>query len=116
MSAASFEVERLEWVGPDRLEVAGRWFGVRGLRFMRPTLDLEVGEERRRLLAVLDHKPWETRDGEDWLAAFPWEGERVELTHAELAVTPAVVVELPIPGASGRAARVRAPAAPSAKP
>ena len=99
---ASFEVDRLEWVAPDRLEVAGRWFGVRGLRFVRPSLDLEVGDERRHLLAVLDHKPWEAHDGEEWVAAFPWHGEKVQLDFAELAVTPGVVVELPVPGASGK--------------
>jgi hypothetical protein len=105
--SASFEVDRLEWVEPDRLEVAGRWYGVRGLRFVRPSLDLEAGDERRHLLAVLDHKPWAALDGEDWVAAFPWDGDKVELSHAELAVTPAVVVELPLPGRNGkpRAAR-----------
>jgi hypothetical protein len=110
--SASFEVDRLEWVEPDRLEVAGRWYGVRGLRFVRPSLDLEAGDERRHLLAVLDHKPWEARDGEDWIAAFPWDGDKVELSHAELAVTPAVVVELPVPGGNGKKEPKKKAAAP----
>ena len=113
--SASFEVERLEWVAPDRLEVAGRWFGVRGLRFVRPSLDLEAGDERRHLLAVLDHKPWEAHDGEEWIAAFPWDGEKVELSRAELAVTPAVIVELPVDGSSGTS-RASRPAKPKQEP
>ena len=54
----AFEVERFTWPSDDRLEVTGRWFGVRGRRFMRPTLHLRVDGRRRRLIAVLDHKPW----------------------------------------------------------
>ena len=54
----AFEVERFEWTSDDRLLVTGRWFGVRGRRFMRPTLHLRVDGRRRRLIAVLDHKPW----------------------------------------------------------
>ena len=102
---ASFEFERLEWTAPDRVEVAGRWFGVRGLRFMRPSLDVQAGDDRRHLLALLDHKPWAAEDGEEWIAAFPWQGDQVELTQAELAVTPGVVVDLPLPGTSGKRAK-----------
>ena len=54
----AFEVERFKWTSDDRLEVTGRWFGVRGRRFMRPTLHVRVDGRRRRLIAVLDHKPW----------------------------------------------------------
>ena len=96
---ASFEVEHFGWTAPDRLEVTGRWFGVRGLRFMRPTLDLR-GNPDRRALALLDHKPWAAEDGEEWVAAFPWDGEQEEFTAAELAVAPSVVVELSPPGAA----------------
>src|SRR4051794_3633919 len=101
---AGFELERLEWTAPDRLEVAGRWFGVRGLRFMRPALDLHASEGRHRLLALLEHKPWAAEDGEEWVAAFPWEGDRVEPIAAELAVGPNVAVELSLPGSDGKPA------------
>ena len=60
----AFEVERFTWTSDDRLEVTGRWFGVRGRRFVRPVLNVQVGGARRRLLAVLDHKPWNASDGE----------------------------------------------------
>src|SRR4051794_5055345 len=102
---AGFELERFEWTAPDRLEVAGRWVNVRGLRFMRPALDLHASEGRHRLLALLEHKPWAAEDGEEWVAAFPWEGDPVDFTAAELAVGPNVAVELSLPVVSEKPAR-----------
>ena len=90
----TFEVERVEWPSPDRLEVVGRWFGVRGRRFIRPTLDAEVNGEPRRMLAVLDHKPWAVEDGKAWVAAFRWDGEPADLAGSELTVGPDISVEL----------------------
>jgi hypothetical protein len=89
----SFELEELEWA-PDHVKVVGRWFGIRGRRFIRPVLELDFGGERRRLLAVLEHKPWAAADGEEWLAAFPWEGDGQEPSGAELTVAPGITVEL----------------------
>jgi len=99
--SVQFEVERFEWAADDRLELEGRWFGLRGRRFIRPTLDVEVDGESRRLLALMEHKPWAAVDGEDWLAAFAWDGERGEIA-AELAVGPDLSFELPRPGGAGR--------------
>jgi hypothetical protein len=95
MQTASFEVERFGWTSSDRLELVGRWFGVRGRRFLRPVLDVEVDGARRRLLALLEHKPWPATDGHEWTAAFPWEGEPAGFNKAELSVGPDVAVELP---------------------
>src|SRR4051794_6396608 len=111
--AASFELDRFELTSPDRLEVAGRWFGVRGLRFMRPALDLRSNGDRYRLLALLEHKPWAAEDGDEWVAAFPWDGDPPELTQAELAVGPSVAVELSAPDAP---AKPKQPRASSRKP
>src|SRR4051812_23164004 len=126
-STVGFEVERFEWTSSDRLEVAGRWFGLRGHRFMRPALFVEAGDERRRLLALLEHKPWAAEEGEPWMAAFSWPGDPVDLAAAELAVAPNVAVELPpvrAPRARGRgggprpaaSGRGRTPAAPPGGP
>ena len=59
---------------------------------MRPTLT--VGD--RRVLAVLDHKPWMPEEGEPWIAEFPWDGDEADIDpeHAELAVAPSVAVSL----------------------
>lgn len=66
------------------------------MRFMRPSLT--VGG--RRILAVLDHKPWAPEEGQSWIAEFPWDGDPddVDLELAELAVAPSVAVLLGAPG------------------
>ena len=101
--AVTFEVERFEWAADDRLELEGRWFGLRGRRFIRPMLDVAVDGEPRRLLALMEHKPWAALDGEEWHAAFAWTGDRRDI-EAQLAVGGDLTFELPRPGASGPAA------------
>ena len=98
----AFEVERFEWAAGDRLEVTGRWYGLRGHRFVRPALVVQAGDEQRRMLALLEHKPWAADDGEEWIAAFPWEGPPLELSAAELAVAPSLAVDLPMPRLPGQ--------------
>jgi hypothetical protein len=105
----AFEVERFEWTASDRLEVTGRWYGLRGHRFVRPALMVQAGDEQRRMLALLEHKPWAADDGEEWIAAFPWEGAPLELTAAELAVAPSLAVDLPMPRVPGQRGKAPAP-------
>ena len=92
-----FELDRFQWSDDDRLELEGRWFGVRGRRFVRPVLTVRVAGGRRRLLAVLEHKPWAADEGAAWIAAFPWEGSHEDVGDAELEVG-ALTVDLPPPG------------------
>ncbi len=108
----AFELERFEWTD-DRLEVVGRWFGVRGHRFIRPTLHLKLGDRRQRLIALLDDKPW-AADGEGaWTAAFAWTGEHDGVTAARLEVAPDVILDLPSPGEAAAGASLDAPHAPT---
>ncbi|HWK27813.1 MAG TPA: hypothetical protein VNS09_14715 [Solirubrobacter sp.] len=87
-SEVSFELERFEWTADDRLEVVGRWNGVRGRRVARPALTIESGGRRRRVSGThLSDDPWS--------AAFPWSGG--EITGAELELGRTLVVELPPP-------------------
>ncbi|HWT95193.1 MAG TPA: hypothetical protein VN238_19505, partial [Solirubrobacteraceae bacterium] len=98
----ALDVARFGLDGDGRLEVAGQWRGVRGRRFVRPTLDLRLRDgSARRLLAVLDHKPWAPDAVGEWVAAFAFEDAVGEVQGAELAVAPGVVVELAGPGGSG---------------
>ena len=92
----SFEVDRFAWAD-GRLELSGRWYGIRGRRFLRPTLDVEVDGIPRRMLAVLEHKPWAADDGEPWTAAFKWDGGNLDAERAELEVGRDLVVDLPLP-------------------
>jgi hypothetical protein len=94
----AFELDRFELVGGDRCELEGRWFGVRGRRFMRPSLTVMADGQANRLLADLEHKPWPTEDGQPWVAAFPWTLDGAELLESELTVSPDITVVLPAPG------------------
>jgi len=113
-STPGFEVERFGWTATGGLEVTGRWYGVRGRRFVRPTLDVAGPQGRRRLLASLEHKPWAPAEGEPWVAAFPWEDADPGHVTVELAVAPGVVVALPALGAAPRAST--APRGPEQPP
>jgi hypothetical protein len=109
--AVVFELERFELVG-ERLEVGGRWTGIRGRRFLRPTLTAIVDGTEHRALAVLEHKPWAAHEGTDWKAAFPWQADAPAPTAAELAVAPDISISLPDPSAPGAAPPVPAPGRP----
>src|SRR5437588_5869698 len=82
-----FELDRFELVD-DLYELQGRWFGVRGRRFIRPTLTVVADGQPIRLLADLAHKPWATEDGRPWRAAFPRRSQTGQVLEAELTVAP----------------------------
>jgi hypothetical protein len=86
-----------------RVRVVGRWFGVRGRRFVRPALIL-TGDDgaERRLLAELDDKPWAAAEGESWRATFVAASPDAlkRATRVELSVAPDVNVELRAGGAT----------------
>ena len=91
-----FELDRFELGDGDRLELSGRWFGVRGRRFVRPSLALIADGGRSRALADLEHKPWAPEDGQAWEAAFPWHQD-ADVVEVELSVAPDITIRLPIP-------------------
>ena len=74
--------------------MAGRWFGVRGRRFVRPTLTLVHKGAAVRALADLEHKPWAAEDGEVWTAAFSVDEGLDGAREIELSVAPDIVVGL----------------------
>ena len=106
--SVSFEVERFEPRGRDQLVLSGRWFGLRGRRFVRPTLTLGTGDSCQRALADLEHKPWAADEGELWEAAFPIERNGADPGRIELTVAPDITVALPTPGSGAREQRIRA--------
>ncbi len=108
--ALGFELERLKRVGDRGLEVRGRWFGIRGRRFVRPTLTMRVDGAKHRLLADLEHKPWAAEEGEEWVALFspmppPGKADRVELS-----VAPDITVALSPVGSGRSSAKAKRPA------
>jgi hypothetical protein len=70
---------------------------------------LAAGDEHRRLLALLDDKPWPSGDDGRWSAAFPWNGEPLDVELAELSVAPGIVVVLPGPEGGRRRSTGDAP-------
>ena len=94
----AFELERYEFKGADRVEISGRWSGVRGRRFIRPTLTVMTGGRGSRALADLEHKPWAPEEGKLWMAAFSCTVEDATALEAELNVAPDITITLPAPG------------------
>jgi len=108
ISEIAFELERYEFKDDDRVEISGRWSGVRGRRFMRPTLTVMTGGRGSRALADLEHKPWAPEEGKLWMAAFSCTVEDASALEAELNVAPDITITLPAPGqAAGSAKRGR---------
>src|SRR3954465_1663982 len=79
------------------MEVVGYWPGRPGRRFMRPTLVLKGEGDPKRLLALLEHKPWAASDGEQWIAAFAGGGPVVRCEGAERKVGSGIDLDLPSP-------------------
>lgn len=96
----TFELDRFETKSDDRVEVSGRWYGVRGRRFIRPTLTVDAEGHGCRALADLEHKPWAAEDGQPWEAAFVCSLDGAEMLDAELNVAPDITITLPVAGSS----------------
>src|SRR4051812_47904486 len=94
--AAVFEIDRFEFV-PNRIELVGTWSGLRARRFIRPTLVLHREGEEKRLLAMLEHKPWAADNGAEWIAVFAWDGGPEKFVSAELNVGSGLDLKLPPP-------------------
>jgi hypothetical protein len=102
---ATFELEQFEWAAPDRLELRGRFIGLRGVSADAPML-VVVGDGRvHRLPAVPGSAAGPPEEGRRWQAAFAWHGPPVAFDVAELQLGSDLVVELPEP--APRRARFR---------
>ncbi len=122
---ARFQLERLEVNAEGELEVAGRWFGIRGRRFMRPALTMTLADGAElRALAELEHKPWAAEDGEPWIASFRTDRDPGDAVTTDLSVAPDIVVTLRGDGdgdgdgegdSDGRRAGVTSPAPPMSR-
>ncbi len=113
----TFEVDRMGVDQKGQLVVTGRWFGVRGRRFVRPTLTITMRSDgtERRSLADLKHKPWAAEDGGLWTAAFQLPVKLDEASSLELSVAPDIAVELTQARDTPRGRRARPSEAPDAR-
>jgi hypothetical protein len=112
-SSPGFELERI-FAEDGRVRISGWWHGVRGRRFIRPSLSAIGARPRARALAELEHKPWSPEGGQPWVAEFVWEHSLHDVEAFELAVAPDLAVRIPVPGASRRARKRPARPAPAA--
>jgi hypothetical protein len=100
--SVTFELDRLDRDGDRGLEVRGRWFGIRGRRFVRPTLTMSIEGTSHRLLADLEHKPWAAEEGEEWVALFSPAPPAGEVEHMDLSVASDITVSLSGSGSGPR--------------
>lgn len=112
-SSPGFELEGI-LAKDGRVRISGWWHGVRGRRFIRPSLSAVGGRSGIRALAELEHKPWTPEGSEPWLAEFVWKHPLHDVEAFELAVAPDLAVRIPLPGASKRARKRAARPAPAA--
>lgn len=89
------ELERFAWAAPDRLEVVGRFVGLRQGRRDQPILVVHGVDGAHRLPAA-GKAP---EDGEVWHAEFAWQEAPVAFGAAELHLGRGFVLELPAPSA-----------------
>src|SRR3954447_10336483 len=87
----SFDLERFGWVEDGRLEVIGRWSGLRGRRVGRVVLRVAG----RRLPALAGGSP--PAADEPWRAEFAYDGDPAAVKGAELEIGRSLVVDLPPP-------------------
>src|SRR3954469_24637174 len=100
----SFDLERFGWVEDGRLEVIGRWSGLRGRRVGRVVLRVAG----RRLPALAGGSPpgaggplralaggSPPAADEPWRAEFAYDGDPAAVKGAELEIGRSLVVDLP---------------------
>jgi hypothetical protein len=97
----AFELELFEWGAPDRLDVAGRFVGVREAPADAPVLVVRGAEAVHRLPALSDGLSRPPEDGKRWTATFVWQTAPVPFDGAQLELGADIVVELPQPGPKG---------------
>jgi hypothetical protein len=104
---AVFELERFTWGAPDRLDVAGRFGGLRAAPREAPVLVVRAGDRTHRLPALPEKLSGPPENGQPWRAAFAWQEAPVHFDYAELELGESIVVSLPRPDANGRASSQR---------
>jgi hypothetical protein len=92
-----FELEHLALSEERRLDVRGRWRGVRPGRFARPCMSVQTGGRRLRLRAESSGL-----DGETWWASFVWPDPAPDVAEIEVGN---VVVDVPMARLANSSAR-----------
>jgi hypothetical protein len=91
----AFDLERFDWAGPDRLELAGTFAGLGDAPADAPVLVVHGADRVHRLPAVDAEAP---EVGRPWQAAFAWQEMPEPFDAAELELG-GLTIALPAPGA-----------------
>lgn len=92
----AFELERFDWAGPDRLEVAGTFAALGDATADAPVLVVHGADRVHRLPAVPDGSAGPPEDGRPWHASFAWQEAPEPFETAELELG-GLVIALPRP-------------------
>ena len=92
----AFDLERFDWAGPDRLEVAGTFAGIGDAPAGAPVLVVHGADRVHRLPAMPDAD--QPVEGRPWRAAFAWQEAPEPFETAELELD-GHAIALPRPGA-----------------
>jgi len=101
----TFELARFAWGAPDRLELSGRFVGLRDAPQDDPELVISGANGVHHLPVVPDSLSGSLEDGRWWDAVFAWQEPPVAFEEARLTFGSDLVVDLP--GPNGRRSRTR---------
>lgn len=101
----TFELARFAWGAPDRLELSGRFVGLREAPQDDPELMISGANGVHHLPVVPDSLSGSLEDGRSWDAVFAWQEPPVAFEEARLIFGSDLVVDLP--GPNGRRSRTR---------
>jgi hypothetical protein len=102
-----FEIERFEWVAPDRVAVSGTFRDLRDVPGLEPALVVRGPAGARRLASVPDSIAGPPQEGRSWGATFTWHDTPIAFESAELTFGDEVVVPLGRPYADDASGEAR---------
>jgi hypothetical protein len=103
----TFELARFAWGAPDRLELSGRFLGLRDGPPDGPELVISGADGAHHLPVVPGSLSGPMEDGRWWDAVFAWQEPPVAFEAAQLAFGSDLVVDLPGPNARRSRSRKR---------
>src|SRR4051794_37559757 len=90
-----FELERFSWIAPDRLQLCGRFTGLRRAPMVPRELVVQGDGGEQRLPAAPDSETDSPQEGRRWRVDFRWEDTPIAFDSATLVFGDEMRVVLP---------------------